>query len=138
MEVVLNHEPAELLVVMDVRCNHHAVEPVGHVDEILDRQKLIGVHVAEPLIEERLIDDELLVGERIQALGKVVQFLHGSGVEPEVFEIGKRIKAEETDLLIGHILSAGDSRFLPGVFDLLGCGWKIQYSVEGFPTEPVL
>ena len=63
MEIVLDHKLAELLVVMDVRCDHHAVEAVGHIDEILDRQKLIGVHVAEPLIEERLINDELLIGE---------------------------------------------------------------------------
>ena len=97
MEVVLNHELAELLVVMDVRSDHHAVKAVGHVDEILDRQKLVGVNVAEPLVKERLIDSELLVRERVQPLGKVVQFLHGGGVEPDVFEIGKRIEAEEAD-----------------------------------------
>ena len=97
MEVVLNHELAELLVVMDVRSDHHAVQTISHVDEILDRQKLVGVHITEPLVEERLIDNELLVGESIQALGKVVQFLHGGGVEPEVLEIGKRIEAKEAD-----------------------------------------
>ena len=138
MEVVFDHELSKLLIVVDVGCNHHIVQTISHVDETLDRQKLVGVHITEPLVEERLIDNELLVGESIQALGKVVQFLHGGGVEPEVLEIGKRIEAEKADLLIGHILSAGDSRSLLGVSDLLGCGGKIQHSVEGFPSEPVL
>ena len=72
MEVVFNRELSELLIISDVGGDHYAVKPIGHIDEILDRKKLIGVNVAEPLLEERLINGKLLLGERVQPLGKVV------------------------------------------------------------------
>lgn len=81
---------------------------------------------------------ELLVRKRVQPLGEVVQFLHRGGIKPEVFEIGKRIKAEDADRLKGHIISAADPCLLLGVFDLLCCSGKLQYRVERLPTEPIL
>ena len=114
--------------------NHHAVQTVGHIDQVCHGDKLVceALFTAQ-ILQNTVYNGALTAIHGIQPLGKEVQFIQSGAVQPETRQLGKgaaMLNADITDTVriripIGPFLCFRD-------FFCTGRQVKVCITIAGF------
>ena len=63
MQLILDDEITEIFIIPDIRCNRDLIQTIGHVDQILHRNRLDALSLTVELLEQRAIHGLLMLRE---------------------------------------------------------------------------
>lgn len=134
VQFVVDYELPKLPVGTHIGGNHHAVQTVGHIDEISHGDKLVCEALfAAQILKNAVHNGALTAVHSIQPLGKEVQLIQSGAVQPETRQLGKgaaMLNADITDTIriripIGPFLCFRD-------FFCTGRQVKVCITIAGF------
>ena len=103
IHLVVDHKLTKLFVVGDIRGDHHAVQTVGHVDEILHGQPVLKFAEVAAMQEHAAECRQLVIRQSIHTGGEEVEFVHRRRIQSGIRQFGERVGAGNDDFADGEV-----------------------------------